>query len=237
MAFLDDDEDIEHIVGKWAEALGLGTTLPRNAVAALEAMKFGKFIRDYAIVPDREMLGAKGQFESASQKIILRQSTYDAAVRKEPWALWVVFEEIAHAALRHSGTRNFSGTKNATERFSSVAKRQEAEARRFAATIMAPFNLIGFTEGTTVEDLQRHARLPKQAADYRLIELGRIFRRRTRKPRELPAAVLDFLRKEPARHHAFEGDPCPNPHCGKLQMVRDGLGTRCLACGTRTGRD
>lgn len=237
MAFLDDDEDVEHIVGKWAEALQLGTALPRSSVDALRAMKSLNYIKDYVVYPDHLLPNAKGQFDSAAQRIVLRESTLSAAGQYVPWAQWVIFEEIGHAALKHTGTRNFSETKTRTELFSQTAMRQEAEARRFAATVIAPYALVHFRPDMTVEELMATAGLPRQAAKYRLNELGRIYRRRTKTQRPLPAAVLDFLRNPDNRSPVYEGDPCPNPNCGKLTMVREGLGKRCISCGTRSGSD
>lgn len=237
MAFLDDDEDIEHIVGKWAEALGLDGRLPRPAVDALRSMKSLNYIKDYVVYPDELLPNVKGQFDSAKQEIVLRNSTVVAAEAMTPWAQWVIFEEIGHAALKHSGVRNFSETKTLTEKFSSIAKRQEAEARRFAATLMAPYDLVGFRPDMTVQELMGMSGLPRQAAEYRLNELARIYRRRNGLRRELPAAVLDFLRQPARPTLPFEGDPCPNPNCGKLTMVREGTKTRCVSCGACTGSD
>lgn len=237
MAFLDDDDDVEHVVSKWAEALQLSTALPRRALDALRAMKSLRYIKDYVVYPDDLLPNAKGQFDSASQIILLQDTTSTAAETMTPWAQWVVFEEIGHAALKHSGVRNFSEAKTATEKFSPTAKRQEAEARRFAATMMAPYDLVGYRPDMTVDELIRLSGLPRRAAEFRLNELGRIHRRRTGVRREIPTAVLDFLAKPTRPRSPYEGDPCPNPNCGKLAMVREGTKTRCTSCGTCTGED
>lgn len=237
MAFLDDDEEIEHIGNKWVEAIGISTQIRRNGLDALKGMKFGGHISDYVIIPDQQMPNSKGQYVGDLGKIFLRQSVFESLKRDEPSARWVVFEEISHAALKHSGIRNFSETKTVAERLSPRIKRQEAEARRLAATIMAPFDLSNYTVGTTASDLQIRFGLTTRVAEIRLGEIERIFRARNRKRRELPPFNLDFLAKPKADISPFEGDPCPNPNCGELKLIRHGRITQCMACGTVTGDD
>ena len=133
--------------------------------------------------------------------------------------------------------------------------RDEKQADKLAAALLAPSHKVQFTLATTSNQLAQRFGLSDQMAAIRIAELAGIYRQRHNIRRELPAGIVDFLAAKkrdgfkvsslpPAdivamrtRQPRYEGDACPNPNCRQFKMIRIGTCMKCDVCGTSTGDD
>ena len=111
-----------------------------------------------------------------------------------------VAHEIAHLYLKHEGIRNRSITKSISEITVSQVKKEEHEAKRFAAVFLAPSHLID--DIMTPEDIARKFNISLSSAILRRDEVDKLNRRRAGINRELPPVVIDYLRE--ARRRGYK---------------------------------
>jgi hypothetical protein len=104
----------------------------------------------------------------------------------------MIANEIGHFAKRHSGARNRSTTHTTAGNLVSEAKKEESEARRFAAMFLAPNYLLSATD--TVEEIADRFGLSLEAAMIRKGEFDAFQRRASGKRRELPPIVVNYLK-------------------------------------------
>jgi Zn-dependent peptidase ImmA (M78 family) len=99
-----------------------------------------------------------------------------------------IAHEIGHLAMRHAGVRATSGTQTTAGRLALEARKEESEARRFAAMFLAPSHLLSATD--TVEEIAERFGLSFEAAMIRKGEFDAFQRRASGKRRELPSVVV-----------------------------------------------
>jgi Zn-dependent peptidase ImmA (M78 family) len=99
---------------------------------------------------------------------------------------------LGHTKIRHRA---------APEKEESVKpiKRDDAAANRFAAALLAPYELSNFVHGMTAEQLATRFQISISAARIRLPVLERMYRRKHQISRPLPQAVVDFLKNHKGR--------------------------------------
>jgi hypothetical protein len=136
--------------------------------------------------------------------------------------------------------------------FSTRTNRDEFEANRLTACLIAPFHKAGFTLGMAVDEVINKFGLSRDAAEKRLEEFERVFRRKHGISRQLGTNVIDYLTEQkqkghnvvsldniasllPDRDKCYEGDPCPC--CKAMMLLRKGLARECDNCGARLGDD
>jgi Zn-dependent peptidase ImmA (M78 family) len=253
MSIISDDE-MEDRAAALHRELAISIDAP-DLLTCLQALKTRGFLKDYVTIPDSQMAGIEARYEASERKIYLSSSVAAALRNGEPRARWTVAHEIGHLALRHQ-SRNRLSTGRSREAFNSGQNRDEIDANRFAASFLAPANSTTVKEITSADGLARRFIISRQAAERRFDEFQRFAARHSPKGRALPPKVLDFLAQAARRGHKlstslrdevtlhtasiaskYEGDPCPNPACGQLRMVRRGLNCVCEACGARAGSD
>lgn len=249
------DEDYDQIGRILREELGVDDDIWLDVIDALHRMKYRGYLRDFIRLPDSDLPDAEAKFVAEERRIYLRDSIFRAAEREEPHARFTVAHEIAHCALFHQHTRKRSIAVGSFERKVSSIRRDETQAGKLAAALLAPFHRAAFNLSTTAAQLADRFGLSASMSKSRIEELAGIYRRRYNIRRELPPGVVDFLAARRAegypvtslpsedvvamrvRRPKYEGEPCPNPKCGEFKMIRVGTHLKCDACGTRTGDD
>lgn len=248
------DEDFERLAMILREALDLDDQITLDVVEFLRRLKRKGYIADYVRVPDSAMLDAEAKFKPDDRKIYIRESIYVAAENWAARARFTIVHECAHAALEHQfeRKRSLSGTAIAEKRVASI-HRDEIQANKLAAAVLAPFHRTEFTLATSAQQLMKRYGLSTSAASRRVEEMARIFRRQHNMLRPLPPGVIDFLanrRREgytvtslplvdvvamQVRQPTYTGDVCPV--CSEFKMIRVGTHMKCDCCGAKTGDD
>jgi Zn-dependent peptidase ImmA (M78 family) len=247
------DEEMERRAEALRDALQMLEYGKLDGFLILRALKQNRFLRDYVILPDVDLGDAAGRYSAEEKIIYLSQKAANALRAGEGRALWTIAHEVGHLAFGHSTRdRKTSGAQHSL--INQQLNRDEIDAHRFAASFLAPARLAAVTQSTTSSELASRFGLSLEAAERRRLELLQKHNQQAGIKRQLPNNVLDFLAESARRgteirpslklavqqHKAppkYVGDPCPNPHCGELKMVRSGLITVCQACGTQTGID
>ncbi|WP_040637901.1 ImmA/IrrE family metallo-endopeptidase [Microvirga lotononidis] len=138
------------------------------------------------------MPGAEAQWDARKGVLRIRESIVAAMQRGEPRARMTIANEIGHFAMRHSGARSRNDTQTTAGRLGLEAKKEESEARRFAAMFLAPNDLLSSTD--TVEEIVDRFGLSFEAAMIRKGEFDAFQRRASGQRRELPSVVVDYLK-------------------------------------------
>jgi Zn-dependent peptidase ImmA (M78 family) len=247
------DEEWEEIGGRWRQAAQMDSLLRLNAPNFIRWLKHAGYIKDYVCLPDVDLPDCEGKFDPDKEIIFYRVSTWQAAEEGLPHAIWTLVHEGCHAISGHREIRlRATAVASKLKLFSRRTQRDETEADRLTACILAPFNKADFKLGTSSDDLMRRFGLSRIAAEIRLEQFERLYRRMHGLPRELPPGVIDFLSKQKRdgftvtsigddllpkqqTHCQYEGDACPN--CNEFKLIRLGLNRRCDNCGATTGDD
>ncbi len=250
------DEDFEQLAKTLRVALNLDDQVKLDVIEFLRRLKRSNYIADYVRVPDAKMPDAEAKYNPDDRKIYLRESVYVGAESGADRHRFTIVHEASHAALDHQfeRKRSLAGRAIAELRVSSI-RRDETQANKLAAAILAPFHRADFSLATTAQQLMSRFGLGSTAASKRIDELKGIFRRRHNIARPLPHGVIDFLtarRREghtvtslpsmevvamQVRQLVYIGDACPV--CGEFKMIRVGTHMKCdfKSCGAITGDD
>jgi len=245
------DEEWESIAAQWRKAAGMNDVARLDAPSFIRWLKHNSYIKDYVCVPIADLPTSEGKYEPDEGKIYFRQSTWQGAQKGNPHDIWTLMHEASHVILKHGETRLRAANINEKTR-SRRAAQDEIDANRLTASIIAPFDKANFRLGTTADVIAAQFGLSYEAADRRVKEFERVYRRRNGIPRPLPSGVVDFLQAQKRKGYPitnltnslllpvisnkrYEGEPCPS--CGEFKMVRTGLCMRCDACTAATGED
>jgi hypothetical protein len=252
----ESDEDFEQLATTLRVALGVDDQVKLDVIEFLRRMKRQGYIADYVRVPDVAMLDAEAKFKPDERKIYIRESVWAAAEKGIDRPRFTIVHECSHAALDHQFERKRSlfGQAIAEMRVTSI-RRDEKQANKLAASILAPFHRSDFSLTTTAGQLMERFGLSSHSASIRIEEMAGIFRRLNKLPRPLPPGVIDFLaarRRDgytvtslpsvdvatmQVRRPVYTGDACPI--CGGFKMIRVGTRMECdsESCGAVTGDD
>ena len=186
------DEEIEQRVKVLRAELGLQNQSRPDLITAIEKLtaRFRHF--SYQQLPDAEMPDAEAQWDARKGVLRIRESVIAAMQRGEPRARMTIANEIGHFAMRHPGVRSRSATQATAGRLGLEAKKEESEARRFAAMFLAPSDLLSAID--TVEEIADRFGLSFEAAMIRKGEFDAFQRRASGQRRELPSVVVDYLK-------------------------------------------
>ncbi|ANY83402.1 hypothetical protein BB934_34505 (plasmid) [Microvirga ossetica] len=186
------DEEIEQRVKVLRAELGLQNQSRPDLITAIEKLtaRFRHF--SYQQIPDAEMPGAEAQWDARKGVLRIRESVIAAMQRGGPRARMTIANEIGHFAMRHAGVRSRSTTQATTGKRLLEARKEESEARRFAAMFLAPNYLLSATD--TVEEIADRFGLSVEAAMIRKGEFDAFQRRASGQRRELPSIVVDYLK-------------------------------------------
>jgi Zn-dependent peptidase ImmA (M78 family) len=249
------DEQYDQLAKVLREGLGIDDQVEIDVLEMLRRMKHCGYLRDYIVLPDDAMKDAEAKYVSDERRIYIRESTYRAAANREPHARFTIAHEVAHCAHNHQYMRKRGIAVSRFERNVPAIKRDERQADKLAAAILAPFHRSEFTLATTSQQLAQRFGLSARMASNRAKELAGIYRRQHNIKKDLPGFIIDFLAEQRRRGYVvtslseedvsafkpiqscYTGDACPNLNCGEFRMVRNGTSTRCEVCGTITGAD
>jgi Zn-dependent peptidase ImmA (M78 family) len=191
------DEEIEQRVKALRRELGLESQSRPDLRTVIEKLtaRFRHF--SYQRVPDAEMPDAEAQWDARKSLLRMRESVIGAIQRGEPRARMAIANEIGHFAMRHSGVSNRSTIQTRTGKLLVEARKEESEARRFAAMFLAPNYLLSSFD--MVEDIVDRFGLSFEAAMIRKGEFDAFQRRASGHRRELPSVVVDYLKEAQRR--------------------------------------
>jgi Zn-dependent peptidase ImmA (M78 family) len=102
-----------------------------------------------------------------------------------------IFHECAHAFLGHRHVKYRAASGNLAEKYSRTIRKDEQEARRLAAALMAPFNLID--PSWNAHDIALKFGMSLQAAEIRLTQFQEHTRKKSGRPRPLQKNFDDLL--------------------------------------------
>lgn len=248
------DEQFDEIAQTILNALGLKDDVKLDVIELLRRLKRHGYIADYVRVPDTALADAEAKYVPQERKIYIRESAYQGAVVGEPHYRFTVCHEVSHVVLDHQFERKRSlfGS-HAAERRVPAINRDEAQANKLAAALLAPFYKAAFGSDTTCDMVQKRFGLSCTTAQHRFEELSHLYRLKNNLPRALPPGVIDFLSARRAEGHAvtslpaqdlaalqlrqprYTGDPCPV--CRGFKMIRIGNHLLCDECSAVTGDD
>lgn len=194
------DEEMEARAKALRRSLGLEDVPIMDMMTVLCKLKHIYRGFNYSRVVDHEMPHEEAQWDAFGQVIRMRESVFCGMQRGESRARMTVAHEIAHLYLKHEGIRNRSITKSISEITVSQVKKEEHEAKRFAAVFLAPSHLID--DIMTPEDIARKFNISLSSAILRRDEVDKLNRRRAGINRELPPVVIDYLRE--ARRRGYK---------------------------------
>jgi Zn-dependent peptidase ImmA (M78 family) len=185
----------------------------------------------------------------------LRESTFVAANevaapnRARPRARFTIAHELGHAVLGHKKTRHRNVSGRAIEKIAPSIVRDEDEADRFAAAFLSPLHLAGNPLLAHPTYLVDRFGLSLKAAELRLAELQRLYRRAHNIPRPLPKAIVEYLEnasKQGIRSQSLEIEQqrqrneaktnavmvCQKCFGTKLTRNNNSDTVKCLICGS-----
>lgn len=191
------NEELEEHARGLRRKLGLEDQHHIDMMTVIQKLKHTVPGFDYRRVPDWQMPDAEAQWDAERMTVRLRESVFQGMQAQHSRARMTAAHEIAHYSLGHGGIRNRSLVKTAAERFAAEVKREEGEARRLAAMILAPAHLVQPTD--TIEDISRRFGISLEAAGFRREEVNELDRRALNRPRELPQNVIDYLKEAKRR--------------------------------------
>ena len=186
------DEEIEQRVRILRQEIDLQNQMRPDLMAVIERLTTSFRHFAYQQVPDSEMPDTEAHWDARQGVLRMRESIAGAMQRGEPRARMTIANEIGHFALRHAGVRGRSTTQAAAGRRLLEAKKEESEARRFAAMFLAPNYLLSSTD--TVDDIMNNFGMSFEAAMIRKGEFDAFQRRASGQRRELPSIVVDYLK-------------------------------------------
>lgn len=191
------DEEIEQRVKALRRSIGLEHQPRPDMMTVIQKLKANYRHFNYQRVPDPELPEAEAQWDAEKGLLRMRESVFQAMQRGEPRARWTIAHEIGHFAMKHSGVRNRSTSQTTAERLLLEVKKEESEARRFAAMFLAPCYLLSSSD--TVDELVDRFGLSYEAALIRKGEFDALQRRSDGHKRELPSVVVDYLKEAQRR--------------------------------------
>ncbi|WP_201842885.1 ImmA/IrrE family metallo-endopeptidase [Microvirga zambiensis] len=186
------DEEIEQRVRVLRTELGLQNQSCPDLTTVID--KLTAHFRHFRsqTIPDADMPGEEAHWDIRKGVLQIRESVVAAMQRGEPRARMTIAIEIGHFAMRHAGTRSMRDARSTAGRLGLEAKKEESEARRFAAMFLAPNDLLSATD--TVEEIADRFGLSFEAAMIRKGEFDAFRRRASGRRRELPSVVVDYLK-------------------------------------------
>ncbi len=204
MALHKTDEQLEQVARTYLQRIGLEYQVRPDLMTMLVKTKHIDTQFNYARVPDEKLPAAEAEWDSAKICVRMRESVFVGMQRNEPRARMTVAHEIAHYVLGHKGVLNRKpGIRMSDIPIASI-RREESEAKRTGAIILAPEYLIPVE--TSPEEIAAMFGLSTEAALYRYEEIARIRRRREGVQRPLPQSIVDYLREAKRRGYHVRTD-------------------------------
>ena len=191
------DDEIEQRVKVLRREIGVQNHLRPDMMTVIEKLTTSFRHFAYQQVPDSAMPDAEAHWDAGKGLLRMRESIVGAMQRGEPRARMAIANEIGHFAMQHAGVRTRSTASPTSGRPLLEAKKEESEARRFAAMFLAPNYLLSSTD--TVDDIVDRFGMSSEAAMIRKGEFDAFQRRASGQRRALPSIVVDYLKEAQRR--------------------------------------
>jgi hypothetical protein len=146
------EEEWEGIGTRWREAAGLNGEVRMDAPSFIRWLKRIGYIKDYVCVSTADLPTCEGKFEPEERRIYYRQATWRGAEQENPHDVWTLVHEASHAILKHGETRLRASSPDKAVRSRRGAK-DEVDANRLTASLLAPFDKADFKPGMTADDI------------------------------------------------------------------------------------
>ena len=192
-------EQIEHAACHLREKLGINRLLSPDLASAF--LRLSEVFPGFRLIRvlDDELPNCEAFADCTKNFITVRESVYQAACRGEGRARMTLAHELGHLALGHSAIRYRAIGVDTSARYARNVRTEESEAKRFAATFLAPTHLA--KDFINPEDLVEKFQISREAAEIRSSELAAHERRVSGRKRDLPSSVIDFLLAAKRRGH------------------------------------
>lgn len=223
MSFISEEE-FERLARNALIAFDLEYFRFQELMSLIIKMKRLDWVKNYERVPNSKMPLDEAEFNPHTRILRIREDIFCAANSGDPHALMTIAHEIGHIYLGHTRTRHRSvaGVEGREiEKIAPTIKRDEFQASRFAAAFRAPYHLANYQPGMTAHDLAQKFNLTVRAADIRLEQIEKMYRRENKISRPLPPM--------PAAKQQYERIACSN--CKNFTMLRSGPIIKCDTCG------
>lgn len=195
------DEELEERGRKFLRRIGMENVVRPDLMTILAKIKHLDRGFNYRRIPNGEMPDAEAQWDSDRCVIRIREGVFVGMQRGTPRDRMSVAHELSHYVAGHQGLLNRSTKKSISEVAVARIRRQESEARRLAAILLAPEHLV--PEEATADEIAMMFGLSAEASTYRKEEVDRVRRRRRGTRRDLPPDVLDYLTEAKRRGHTI----------------------------------
>jgi IrrE N-terminal-like domain len=226
------DEQIEALAEQFRMRVGINSCIFVDALTLLPKMK--KFYGVGHLTTAELGPNAEGRYDDIKKIMLFPESALIGSYWGDGRARMTIAHEVAHAALGHKGILNRSTTGSRAEMLSRLVKRQETEAKRFAAAILAPLRLMD--AAMTREQISMRFGLSLNAASIRSEQFSERERRKNGAKRELPEYFVSFMRTletddfaESGAPHAFVEQECQG--CMQRKLISVGTKLLCTSCG------
>lgn len=259
---ITSDEDYEKAAQRLRRHGGIDERFRPDVIFFPEQLKLSGTIKDYMIVPDHELPDDEAYYNSSTEIIYLRASTFAALdhphrVSKQEYQhlRFTVAHEAGHAARGHEGTHFRGATSQLAKKIPSRVRRNEWEANRMASAILAPYHLaepvmrVFKTVSLTAEHISELFGINFTAATIAKERIDRLYRRAHNLPRPLPPGIAEHLRErqvqgfkitsleieERRQRSEARSKGYEDTLCGKckcLTLKRIETGLKCDTCGS-----
>ncbi len=147
---------------------------------------------NYVRVPDHEMPDVEGMYNPDAKLLAIPERIFSDMNNDKPRARFTIAHEVSHAILGHAEIRFRHTELKAYERAKLNIRREESEANRAAAFILAPDHIVSTCN--SVEEVMTKCGPSRKAAEIRKSEFDADQRRKSGQQRPLPFKVTEFLR-------------------------------------------
>jgi Zn-dependent peptidase ImmA (M78 family) len=180
---------VEEIALAWRDALGAPNDWAPDMIDLLEN-RLPTFFPSFALVvrPDHEMGDAEAFTEFNPPQIVVRESVYRAAARRDGRSRMTLAHELGHLVM-HAGVqtnpRMTSGNQRAPTH--KIYETAEWQAKKFASLFLMPTHVV--RQFASADEVVAYCLVSQQAALIRFNEVDRV------SAKSLPECVEDAIVK------------------------------------------
>jgi Zn-dependent peptidase ImmA (M78 family) len=180
-------QKIEEIGIAWRDALRVPNDWAPDIIDLLEN-RLPEIFRSFALVvrPDHEMGDAEAYTEFSPPQIVVRETVYKLASRRDGRSRMTLAHELGHLVM-HAGVqanpRMINGNRPAPTH--KIYETAEWQARKFGSVFLMPAHIVH--QFGSAEELASGCLVSQQAALIRFSEVGR------RTPRALPECIEEAI--------------------------------------------
>lgn len=220
--------DVEAIASQFRERIGISECVFVDGLTLLQKLKRHYGVDHVGV--DSLPPNSEGEFDDEKKVIRLPNAVLAASYWADPRARMTIAHEAAHVALGHKGIVNRSTKTSRAETLSAFVARQESEAKRLAAAILAPFKFV--EPNMSADEIAFRFGISRMAAKIRLNQFIEFPRGRIGEPRDLPSFIVELKSalsdSKKVDSLQFADPDCPN--CGRRSLICIGTKLLCVKC-------